>query len=321
MTTVVVTSRVRGWRGSRRVRCVCPLTFAVALSPAPIGPFPPPALRTGTCGFPASGSPVGSCISHAERPFGALLAVPAALRAPGSQKLHGFTRAVPLPDPPPSLFTPGRHRASFSPAPSLYACDASELSAPSRGVRRQSHSRRPSSLRHPSTPEAPFLDGHYPASSVLRASPPPCRPSLPLAGFRLPRARHRQGFPCCYAFHLPCMPTPLPRRKPAGALVALFPAGRRPSPVSRRVDFRNNRFEACSAFTRVPACMVAEPPKAALLPECFSPYRYPSRNDSCWVGFAPTRKARLSTAHWKVEFTFRCESGNHTPSSHSFRQR
>ena len=45
------------------------------------------------------------------------------------------------------------------------------------------------------------------------------------------------------------------------ALVALFPAGRRPSPIYRRVGFRINRFEACSAFTRVSACMVAEPPK------------------------------------------------------------
>ena len=72
----------------------------------------------------------------------------------------------------------------------------------------------------------------------------------------------------------PCVPAPLPRRKPAGALVALFPASRRPSPILRRVGFRNARFEACSAFTRVPARMVAEPPKAALSPECFSPCRY-----------------------------------------------
>ena len=187
------------------------------------------------------------------------------LRSPGFQRLHGFIRTVSLAVAPPGLFTPRRHRASIRPGPFAYACDASELSAPSRGVRRQSHSRRPSSLRHPSTPEAPFLDGHYPASSVLRASPPPYRPGLPLAGSRLPRARHRQGFPCCCAFHLPCMPTPLPRRIPAGALVALFPADRRPSPNYRRVGFRINRFGACSAFTRVPACMVAEPPKAALL--------------------------------------------------------
>ena len=129
------------------------------------------------------------------------------------------------------------------PGPFTYACDASELSAPLRGVHRQSHSRRLSSLRHPSTPEAPFLDGRYPASPVLQASPPPSRPGLPLAGFRLPRARHRLGFPCCYAFHLPCMPTPLPRRKPAGPHVALLPAGRRPFPYSQegrlpRLPFR-----------------------------------------------------------------------------------
>ena len=41
----------------------------------------------------------------------------------------------------------------------------------------------------------------------------PAGPACPSRGSRLPRARHRQGFPCCYAFHLPCMPTPLPRRK------------------------------------------------------------------------------------------------------------
>ena len=146
------------------------------------------------------------------------------------------------------------------PGPFAYACDVSELSALSRGVPRQSHSRGPSPLHHPSTPEAPFLDGHYPASSVLRASPPPCRPGLPLAGFRLPRARHRQGFPCCHACHLPHVPTPIPRRKPASARVAHFPASRRPSPYSRRVGSRITRNEACSAFTHVPARVVAEPP-------------------------------------------------------------
>ena len=37
-----------------------------------------------------------------------------------------------------------------------------------------------------------------------------------------------------------------------------------PSPFQRRVGFRIVRFEACSAFTRVVACVVAEPPEAAL---------------------------------------------------------
>ena len=193
-----------------------PLAFAAVLSPAPIGPFPPPALRTGRADFPhpalqrdhASRTRNAGSGSHSRCRW---LAYP---RLPVAARLH--PRGGPL------RRTAGpvharRHWASLRPGPFAYACDASELSAPSRGVRRQCHSRGLSLLRHPSTPEAPSLGGHYPASSVLRASPPPCRSSLPLAGSRLPRARRRQGFPCCCAFHLPCMPTPLPRRKPAGA--------------------------------------------------------------------------------------------------------
>ena len=49
-----------------------------------------------------------------------------------------------------------------------------------------------------------------------------------------------------------------------GARVARFPIRLRPSPLFRWVGFRIARFEACSTFTRVPARMVAEPPKAAL---------------------------------------------------------
>ena len=43
--------------------------------------------------------------------------------------------------------------------------------------------------------KAPFLRGRYPASSVLRAYPPPCRPGLPLAGFQLLRAASPAGLP------------------------------------------------------------------------------------------------------------------------------
>ena len=169
---------------------------------------------------------------------------------PGFQKLHGFPRGAPLRRAARPWARPDSTEPPIrQPGPFAYACDASELSAPSSGVVGNATPAGLSPLRHPSTPEAPSLDGRYPASSVLRAHPPPCRPGLPLAGFRLPRARHRRGFPCCYAFHLPCMPAPLPRRKPAGALVALFPAGRRPSPYLRRVGFRIDVFEACSAFT------------------------------------------------------------------------
>ena len=43
-----------------------------------------------------------------------------------------------------------------------------------------------------------------------------------------------------------------------------FPNRRRPSPYCRRVGSRIAHFEACSAFTHVPACMVAELINAAL---------------------------------------------------------
>ena len=45
---------------------------------------------------------------------------------------------------------------------------------------------------------------------------------------------------------------------------------RRPSPLNRRVGFRIALFEACSAFTRVTACMLAESPKATLYIEGFN---------------------------------------------------
>jgi hypothetical protein len=41
-----------------------------------------------------------------------------------------------------------------------------------------------------------------------------------------------------------------------------LPSRRRTSPNPRRVGLRIPRFEACSAFTRVPACVLAELPKA-----------------------------------------------------------
>ena len=74
-----------------------------------------------TCGFPASGSPVGSCLSHTERQFGAAssyrrsLAVPVALRAPAPRSCTA-SPAVPLPDAPPG---PARRSLAFRPAWSL----------------------------------------------------------------------------------------------------------------------------------------------------------------------------------------------------------
>ena len=93
-------------------------------------------------------------------------------------------------------------------------------------------------------------------SATLPAQPPPhgvpvrCVP------------HHPQGFPCCCLLPLPCVPASLPRRVQRGARVARFPLRLRPSPFLRWVGPRIARFEACSTFTRVPARMLAEPPKA-----------------------------------------------------------
>ena len=69
-----------------------------------------------------------------------------------------------------------------------YAWDASELTDRIRIVGYAIDFRGLSSFEHPSAPAAPSLGEHYPASSIIRATPSPYRPSLPLAGYRLLRA-------------------------------------------------------------------------------------------------------------------------------------
>jgi hypothetical protein len=61
--------------------------------------------------------------------------------------------------------------------------------------------------------EVPSLHRHYPASSVLRTSPPPhtARPvsrELPVDH----DCDHRWGFPCCVWSPIAYMPSPLPRQ-------------------------------------------------------------------------------------------------------------
>ncbi len=84
-----------------------------------------------------------------------------------------------------------------------------------------------------------------------------------------------------------------------------------PSPKQRRVGLRIILFEACSAFTRVAACVLAEPPiRRPVTSECFSPCRYlhdplrrlPAGATVSRAGFAPAGSQCLSTAH--VVFRF-----------------
>ena len=105
---------------SVRVRCTirCFRFGAQSGSHAPVStPCPP----NRTCGFPASGSPVGSCLSHNGAPvrsgpsrYRRLCVAPAPRSCTASP-------AVPLSDLPPRPVTPRRHRAAkpASSAPSL----------------------------------------------------------------------------------------------------------------------------------------------------------------------------------------------------------
>src|SRR5439155_24083063 len=114
-------------------------------------------------------------------------------------------------------------------------------------------------LRPPST-EAPSLHRCYPASSVLRASPPshtawPVSRELPVD----PYCNHRWDFPCCAWSPLrTCR-----RQYPAGRmeLVRSYNSIRFGLPTnSGRVGSCITIFGACSAFTHVTACTLAESP-------------------------------------------------------------
>ncbi len=88
------------------------------------------------------------------------------------------------------------------------------------------------------------------------------------------------------------MPSPLPRRNRwflslymplcYCARARALHQRRRPSPFLRRVGFRITLFEACSAFTRVTACTLAESPKATLYTGVLQPLRYLHDRPDCY---------------------------------------
>ena len=70
-----------------------------------------------------------------------------------------------------------------------------------------------------------------------------------------------------YSARLSNMPCPLPRWTETGASVGCFPVPLGPSPNLRRVGVHDFTFEACSGFTRVTACWIAQPPTGGLCHE------------------------------------------------------
>jgi hypothetical protein len=114
-------------------------------------------------------------------------------------------------------------------------------------------------LRPPST-EAPSLHRSYPASSVLRASPPshaarPFSHELPVD----PYCDHGWDFPCCAWSTLLTCRRQYPGRSDGICSLVRFHS-LRPSPKPGRVGSCITVFGACSAFTHVTACMLTESP-------------------------------------------------------------
>ena len=153
--------------------------------------------------------------------------------------------------------------------------------------------------------EAPSLHRRYPASPVLRASPPPCSARPDPRGLSV-GACHATGRASRVAaiplFHA-CR-----RQYPGGngrCSVARF----RPLaafPVWQAVDSRIAGFEAFSAFARATARVVAEPPRRPFVVGVLQPMSLPPSSaptatgwsDSCRAGFAPAEEWRPFTAHY-----------------------
>jgi hypothetical protein len=84
-----------------------------------------------------------------------------------------------------------------------------------------------------------------------------------------------------YPAHPSNMPCPLPRWTETGASVGCFPVPRGPSPLLRRVGVHDFTFEACSGFTRVTACRIAQPPNGGLCHEASArPVARPNRSSA-----------------------------------------
>ena len=279
------------------------VAFAPGLSPAPIVTFPAPAPRTRRADFrhralqwdhaprtrTAGATRAyrgGSDPRHHLRPLhGFRSAYPSRIRR-AVEPVHASTtsnlyRSTPslmhvmLPESSPSTRGPGIATPASS-LPSDIAPHLRPLS--SAGITRRLRSYGP--LRHPDGPACPSRDSGWCVHTTDRASR--------VASIPLLHACRR---------HYPGGTGQCARRS--------LPSRWQPSPFYRRVGFRITRFEACSAFTKVAARMLAEPPMAALLIAVLQTRSLPPSpaptatgwSDSCRAGFAPAEERCLSTAH------------------------
>ena len=221
------------------------------------------------CGYPAPGSPVGSCSSHT----GGAGSRQQGKRWPLEGRPQRAARLPTLPSRrprrPSSLFTPrwtGFGRQQSLPSenrPSLQHVmhrDSPTLA----GGNRQSDSRRPAPFN------IPLHLGSLPSTGITRRRQY-CRPLRNPAG---PACSSRRSGGCVHVTDgasrvaASSILQACRRQYHCGSSTVLrsltLPYRHRPSPYLRRVGFRNARFEACAAFTNVPACQFAELLNAAL---------------------------------------------------------
>ena len=148
------------------------VAFAPGLSPAPLGPFPPPALRTGRAVFPHPALQV----DHAARARTTILRFVISVmqeNAPFPRISRTLHRGLD------GLFTPRQLRLFDVP----FTCACADAGR-SDVLRLLYHCRRPSTFCLPSYPAVPFLNRRYPASTVLLTTPPPYQPSLSFTGYQ-----------------------------------------------------------------------------------------------------------------------------------------
>src|SRR6202007_3058249 len=128
------------------------------------------------------------------------------------------------------------------------------------GVARLPNLQVPHHVLRLSRTEAPSLPRHYPASAVLRASPPPpCARPVP-HGRPVDHPWSRPGASRVARAFLVYVLPPLPRRSDWASSSLISPSHVSLPRKGRRVGLRIVLFEACSAFTHVAARTLAPSP-------------------------------------------------------------
>ena len=156
--------------------------------------------------------------------------------------------------------------------------------------------------------EVPSLHRHYPASVVLRTSPPPCRPNLTLAGCRLARATPPAGLPVLRPIPSSIHATANTPAEPVGARVARFPtAGSLPRFNGGSASALCVSRPARRLLALWPVWSLSRPRRpfvigvlqTMLLPPPSAPIAT-GWSDICRAGFAPAEEWRLLTAHVEI---------------------